>query len=333
MAETALGRCGPARWQFGLALVLMVKRRFHCVASIPDDLASELLHRYGLSGRADEVASGLSASTLWRLDSSPPVMVRVSEHWPPLDQVQRSCAVAASFAPVVAQVPAPLVALDGATAFLWHERPVAVWPFIDGHRLDRNDPRQRGLAARLLANLHRAALLFDGPSDDPSVETYAMRPTGSNPVGVPVDLELDNWLRGWRDHLPYDEPNGWMHGDFFHGNILCCSSNSVAGLIDWDDVQHGPLVTELASATWEFTCAADRDTLAVDNARDFLTTYVQAGGPVQPCQDIVSLIRVRLRSSIAFFRELQAHGHELDLANEQASIAAFASLRHLALNL
>jgi hypothetical protein len=124
-----------------------------------------------------------------------------------------------------------------------------------------------------------------------------------------------------------------MHGDFFHGNILCGSSNRVAGLIDWDDAQHGPLITELASATWEFACAPDRDTLAIASARDFLTTYAQAGGPVQPCQDIVPLIRVRLRSSITFFRGLQARGHELNLDNEQASIAAFTALRHLTLDL
>lgn len=268
-----------------------------------------------------------------RLESSPPVMVRVSEHWPPLDQVQRSCAVAGSFAGVVAQVPAPLVALDGAAAFLWHGHPVAVWPFIDGCRLDRDDPPQRRLAAQLLAKLHRAALNFDGPSADASVETYATTPMGSNPSGVPVDPELDNWIRSWRDRRRNDEPHGWMHGDFFHGNILCRGGNSVAGLIDWDDAQHGPMITELASATWEFACAPGRDTLAIDNARDFLTTYALAGGPVRPCQDIVPLIRVRLRSSIAFFRRLQAHGHELDHDNERASVAAFTSLRHLTLNL
>jgi Ser/Thr protein kinase RdoA (MazF antagonist) len=258
-------------------------------------------------------------------------MVRVSEQWPPFDQVHRSCAVAASFARVLTQVPAPLVALDGNATFLWHGQPVVVWPFIDGYRVERDDPTQRRLAAQLLAKLHRAALHIDHPGADSSDETYATRPTGSNPSGVPADPELDDWIGRWRDHRRIEEPLGWMHGDFFPGNILCSSGNEVGGLVDWDDAQHGPLITELASATWEFACTADRDTLAIDDARDFLIGYAQAGGPVQPCQNIVPLIRVRLRSSIAFFRRLQALGRQVDFDNERASIAAFTALRHLTL--
>lgn len=325
---------GPPRIPQGVRpwTIRTAKRRFPYVVDIPDDLAAELRHRYGLSGRTRDVASGLSASTMWRLDSAPPVMVRVSEHWPPLDQVQRSCAVAASFARVMTQVPAPLVGLDGAPAFLWHERPVAVWPFIDGHLLDRDDPAQRRLAARLLADLHRAALNVDGPSPDPTVATYATRPPEPTPEGVPADPELDDWLHNWRNRSRIRELHGWMHGDYFHGNIIC-GGNAVAGLIDWDDAQHGPLITELAAATWEFACTPARDTLAIEDVRDFLTTYARAGGPVRPCQDIIPLIRVRLRGSISFFRRLQAHGHILDIANERAGIAAFTSLRHLSLDL
>src|SRR5579875_1645951 len=109
------------------------------MGEIPNDLAAELHSRYGLSGAADSVASGLSASKMWRLNSTPPVIVRVSEHWPPLDQVQRSCAVAANFARAITPVSPPLVALDGSATFLWHDSPVVVWPFIDGNPLDRHD--------------------------------------------------------------------------------------------------------------------------------------------------------------------------------------------------
>lgn len=322
---------GPCGWVISLGLIRPLKRRFHRVTGIPGDLASELHHRYRLSGGADRVASGLSASAMWRVDSSPPVMVRVSEQWPPFDQVQRSCAVAASFARVLPQVPAPLAARDGTATFLWHGHPVVVWPLIDGYRQDRNDPTQRRLAAQLLAELHRAALHSGHPNTDASDETYATRPTGPGPSGVPADPELDDWIGRWRDQRRIDEPRGWMHGDFFPRNILCSSSYEVAGLVDWDDAQHGPLITELASTTWEFACTADRDTLAIDSARDFLNSYAQAGGPVQPGQDIVPLIRVRLRSSITFFRRLQAHGHHVNPDNERASIAAFTALRHLTL--
>lgn len=310
-----------------------VEGSFPYVVGIPDDLAAELRHRYGLSGRADQVAAGLSGSTMWRLDSSPPVLVRVSQQWPPLDGVQRSCAVAGSFARVVPQVPVPLIAGSGDTVFRWRESPVVLWPFIEGHPLDRNDPTHRRLAARLLANLHRAALDLDGPSTDQSAATYATGPTRSYPSVVPEDPDLDDWLRRWRDRHQGDEPYGWMHGDFFHGNILCRRENTVVGIIDWDDVQHGPLITELASAIWEFACAPGHDTLAIDHAQDFLTAYVQAGGPVRPSQDIVPLIRERLRGSIKFFRWMQDHGHELNHDNERATLAAFTSLRQLTLNL
>lgn len=265
---------------------------------------------------------------MWRLDSAPPVMVRVSKQWPPLDQVQRSCAVATSFADVVPLVPKPLTTCDGATALLWRENPVVVWPFVAGHPLDRNDRAQRRLAAQLLAELHRAALNLNGPAPDPSAGTYATRPTGPNPPGVPADPELDDWLRRWQERAV--EPRGWMHGDFFHGNIVCSNGN-IAGLIDWDDAQYGPLITELAAATWEFACTSDRDNLAIDSARDFLAGYARAGGPVRVSQDLVPLIRLRLRSSIAFFRRLHSYGHELDLDGERARIAAFTELRRITL--
>lgn len=297
------------------------------MADIPGDLAGELDRLYGLRGRAHEIAPGLSASTMWRVDSVPPVMVRISERWPPPDQVRRSCAVATAFARVIPQVPTPLSAFDGTTVSLWRESPVVVWPFIDGHCLNPDDRAQRLLAAQLLAELHCAALNVDGPGPDPSASTYATRSADPNPAGVPADPELDEWRHRWRQNRRQQAPHGWMHGNFFHGNILCRNGN-VTGLIDWDDAQYGPLITELASATWEFACTPERDNLAPGSAHEFLNAYARAGGPVHITQDIVPLIRLRLRSSVAFFRRLQTYGHVLDQANERASIAAFTALRH-----
>lgn len=209
---------------------------------------------------------------------------------------------------------------------------MVLWPFIDGHALDRNDPTQLRLAARLLATLHRTARVLTAPGPDPSATTYATRPAGPYSSVVPPDPDLDDWLCNWQDHRQADEPHGWMHGDFFDGNILCERQNTITGLIDWDDAQHGPLITELASALWEFACTPGRDTLTPERVQNFLTTYVHAGGPVRPSHDIIPLVRERLRNAITFFRRLQAHGHKLDHDNEQAMIAAFTSLRHMTIS-
>ncbi|WP_141858501.1 hypothetical protein [Kribbella jejuensis] len=68
-----------------------------------------------------------------------------------LPEQQWSYSVAAEFAGKVPEVIAPLVASDGEAAFVWHGRPITVWPFVMGASLDRRNSVELRRAAHLLA--------------------------------------------------------------------------------------------------------------------------------------------------------------------------------------
>jgi Ser/Thr protein kinase RdoA (MazF antagonist) len=294
----------------------------------PEELLATVRDRYGVVAEASEARPlvGGTASKVWRLASAPPVVVRLSPYLP-LKDLQRTCGVAGEFSRRVREATEPVAGSDGELAFLWDGQPVTVWPFVDGRPLDRLDLVLLQRAARLLARLHEAALarpgLGDGRPPDRD-ETEARR--------ILPDDELDEWLRSWHDTWASDEQVGWMHGDFFPGNILC-RQGEIVGLVDWDEAHWGPLVTELAWSVWEFGRSPTGDTLLPDRALEFLAAYRRAGGPVQPSNSLIPLIRDRLRRGVAFWRRVQADGYQLDLAEDQARVAAFESLRHLRLPL
>lgn len=291
--------------------------------TIPDGLLSAVRGRYGIDGRSEPMAPGVSGSLLWRLDSTPPVLVRVARHYE-LEDLRRSCRVARAFSRVVPEAVPPLIALDGEVAFFWNGQPVTVWPFLDGRELDRHEPAQLRQAARLLARLHQSAAVYprvgDGqiPGSDNAEAAATLLP----------DRELDEWLRSWRV-IPADaEATGWMHGDFFWRNILW-RQGKIVGLIDWDDAWWGQLIIDLAWSVWEFGKSAAGDALLLDRATEFLTVYRQAGGPVQASKGLIPIIRERLRRDITFFRKIGAKGYQIDPVDEQAKYAAFESLGYL----
>lgn len=291
---------------------------------IPEELLLAVGDRYGVAAGGAEALLGGTASKVWRLDSVPRVVVRLSQYYQ-LEDLQRTCRVAGEFARAVPEAIRPLVGADGESAFLWNGRPITVWPFVDGLPLDRHDLAQLQQAAGLLARLHQAALVCPGLGDGQNPdrdETEAAR--------LLPDGELDEWLRSWRASYAADEPVGWMHRDFFPGNILCRHGN-VVGLVDWDEVEWGPLITELAWSVWEFGRSSTGDTLLVDRALEFLTAYRQAGGPVQPSSALIPLIRDRLRRGVAFWSRVRAEGHDVDPTDIQAMVSAFASLRRIRL--
>ncbi|TCC30858.1 hypothetical protein E0H92_37765 [Kribbella speibonae] len=288
--------------------------------AVPEALMAEVRDRYGVVAEHAEVIGGGTASKLWRLDSVPSVVVRLSRYYG-LPEQQWSCRVAAEFAGKVPEVIAPLVAGDGAAVFLWQGWPITVWPFVTGAPLDRQKPVERRRAARLLARLHASARVFPslGEGVPPEVED-------SEAERLFPDCELDQWLRWWAGHNG-DEPVGWMHRDFFPGNVLC-RDGRIVGVVDWDEVEWGPLINELAWSVWEFGKSPAGDALDLDHAQEFLTEYQQAGGPVRTSTALIPLIRARLRSGIAFWRRV----HAADPAEDQAMTTAFETLRHVRLD-
>lgn len=288
--------------------------------AVPEALLAEVRDRYGVVAEHAEAVGGGTASKLWRLDSEPPVAIRLSQYYR-LPEQQWSCRVAAEFAGKVPEVIAPLVASDGEAAFLWQGQPITVWPFVMGAPLDRRNPVELRRAARLLARLHNSARAFPSlgegvPPDRDDSEAERLFP----------DRELDRWLRSWPGQNG-DEPVGWMHRDFFPGNVLC-RDGRIVGLVDWDEVEWGLLINELAWSVWEFGKSPAGDSLDLDRALEFLSEYQRAGGPIRPSNGLIPLIRARLRGDIAFWRRV----HAADPVEDQAMVAAFAALRHVRLD-
>jgi Ser/Thr protein kinase RdoA (MazF antagonist) len=295
------------------------------MGAIPEGLLRAVDDRYGLRGRARPIASGVSGSSLWRLDSDPPVLVRRS-HYYELQHVIRTGGIADRLARTVPEAVSPIKGSDGDAAFLWDGLPVSVWPFVDGEELDRHDPEMIKHAGRLLARLHRAESVSPEaideriPGEDGAAAAAALLP----------DPELDEWLRSWSSTPTDAEPVGWMHGDFFWRNILC-RHGRIVGLIDWDDAWCGRLIIELAWSMWEFGKSPEGNALRRDRATEFLRSYRQAGGPAYSATDLIPIVRERLRRDIAFFRRVAAMGHPIDPVDEQAKFDAFASLAHVSL--
>lgn len=286
--------------------------------AIPEELLVEIRDRYGAVADSVEVIGGGTASKLWRLHSDPPVVVRLSRYYPLEDQ-RWSCLVAAEFAREIPETIAPLNASDGEAVFLWQGQPITVWPDVTGTPLDRQNPGERQQAARLLARLHKSARAFPalGQGQPPKRDDTAAQQ-------LLPDRELDEWLLSWQDGS--DEQVGWIHRDFFPGNVLC-RDGQIVGLVDWDEVEWSPLINELATAVWEFAKSDAGDALALAPAQEFLAEYERAGGPVRPSNDLIPLMRERIRRDIAFWRRVQA----ADAVEDWAKVEAFRKLRDVRL--
>lgn len=213
--------------------------------AIPEGLLSAASERYRVAPSSTAALSGGSASNVWRLDSVPPVVVRVSQYYQ-LKDLQRSCQVASAMSRMIPEAIAPLIGSDGEAAFLCDGLPVTVWSFVDGAPLDRQNLVQLRQAAGLLGRLHKAVLACPGLGDGQSPDR-----DDSAAVRLLPDGELDEWLRSWREGDAAREHVGWMHRDFFPDNILC-RQQEIVGLVDWDEVEWGPMITELAISVWEF---------------------------------------------------------------------------------
>ena len=165
-------------------------------------------------------------------------VIHVSAPWRPADELAWAHAVSIRAAGEVPEAIAPIV-VGAESSFVWNGRCVAVFPYVDGQPLDREDSERVKDAARLLARIH-AALLDWQPHVEPVV-------LGPSIVEDPLaDQELDAW---WSACLP-DVRRGVCHGDYYRRNILV-ADREIRGVIDWNGSHVGPLVREIAFAAWE----------------------------------------------------------------------------------
>lgn len=291
------------------------------------ELHDLVARHWSIRGTATPLLGAGDECLIWRLVGPLDAVVRVSPSWRSKQELTWAFSVANSFRRHVPEATVPLPAADGESVVMWGDRPVSVWLFIDGLQLDRDNHRQRGEAARLLASLHRAALVMGRLEPRPGPQ----RILHIAPLqGVLSDPHLDVQLDLWHSSLAENAPHGPLHGDFYRRNILCRSDRAI-GLVDWDDARLDYLETELAWAVWEFA-KSPMDEWSPDRAADFLRAYEDADGPVQGSRFLIALIRNHLRDEVRQAQLAQDRGDPIDKDYYESEVAAFWQLRgvHLA---
>ncbi len=291
------------------------------------ELCDLVAHHWSMHGKATPLLGGGDECVIWHLRGSLDAVVRVSPSWRSKGELRWAFTVANLLRRHVSEVIVPLRTGNGEPVVLWRDRPVSVWPFVDGFALDRDNPRQRQEAARLLASLHCTAL---------SIGPLAPRPPSRRTVhtasvdDILSDQRLDAQLHEWRTALAADRPRGPLHGDFYRRNLLC-RSDKIVGLLDWDDARDDYLETELAWSVWEFA-KTPVDEWSPDRAAGFLRTYVAEGGPVRPSRHLVPLIRAALRHEVREARACHIRGGPIDEEYHNREVAAFWQLRGVELS-
>ena len=211
-------------------------------------------------------------------------------------------ALLAQLAAFVAEVPAPLPALDGSTYFLDGESAVVVLPFLAAEPAEPTSDRLAVAAA--VARFHRAAAGVQLGPRPGSVRLAELREgmasgryfAAIGPTARPWPPELQarraeldaarDWLLAEVQTLAQRGlTTAPIHDDLFHGNVLM-RDGAVAAFVDWEEAKIDWVACDLANAMWEFCKAADEE---------FVHAYRDAGGTVPPAEDdtLIPLIRVR----------------------------------------
>lgn len=289
------------------------------------ELAAGIERRYDVRVVAPwQRLTGGEECTVWHLDTTRGRLVlRLSPTWRTLEELRWVHEITCFVATRVGEAVAPLVALDGTTLFLHEGWPAALFPFVPGERLDREDAKLRDGAARLLARLHHATMLWPRRRERPISASHAIR--DADPQILP-DAELDVWYA--THYKPRSFITAPIHGDYYRGNLLC-ADRRIVGVIDWDESRIASFIDEVAWSAWEFGKTASGDDVDDARARAFLAAYGEAGGPWRPDDiDLVApLIRWRLREEIARSRAAEARGESWDQDYREQELRAFERLR------
>jgi homoserine kinase type II len=147
--------------------------------------------------------------------------------------------------------PAPFTADNGERFALVAGTPIAVFPFASGDVPPAMTPDLAEQSAALLARMHTAATDW---TDDriPVTDRLSVLETAAA-----SDVELDG-AEGWREEnrrfldqrgealaLLADQPAGPLHHDLHRQNLLA-ENGRVTAVLDFDELNHGPLILDLA---------------------------------------------------------------------------------------
>ncbi len=275
-------------------------------------LCSAIASQYHLALHPVRQLSGGEESEVWlTISDDGPFVVRINPPRRSLAQLIWTHQLMLSLRPLLPTVIAPLRAIDGSTLFLYDEHPIALFPFVEGHHLDREQPSQRLAAAQILAHLHSAMQTVVAASHHITrhVVQVSHLPRIEDPHFL-KDPELDAWNVALMQQ-PASYTCGPIHGDYYRRNLLV-RDGKIAALLDWDDAHTDFLMQEVAWSAWEFCKASSRDNWHPERVRAYLQAYRDAGGP---CKEeeyaaLMPFIRWRLREEIRYHLAEEAAGQD-----------------------
>ena len=296
---------------------------------LPDALMAHIESAYAVRlGTASCITRGIE-SDAWRVETERgPVALLLYPAWRTFEELSWVHLLIVGVDRTVPEAVAPLAARDGATLFRHEDRLVALFPFVRGDILDRENPLLRVEAARLLARIHLAMLAIPDLGPRPASGLDApqawMRPPDPPEL---IDPNLDRTIEDLaaKDNLL----TGPIHGDYYRGNVFTRDRRIVA-VIDWTEARHDWLIKELAWCKWEFAKTRSSDDWHEDRARAYLDAYAAEGGPVPRDEyPLVTLfVRHRLREEIRLYHAALNRG--LDWWNKEyfeSEVRAFEVLR------
>ncbi len=256
------------------------------------------------AGDAGECLFGGEESAAFRVGAQ---VVRIGPAWRTTAELEWCHGIAMAAAQEIPEAVPPLPNNAGATVIRVAGRPVSVWPYLEGSRVDDDDACQWAEAAELLARLHQVL--------GSQRRRFGPRPAGGGTVttrAIERDSELDRWVRAFDAEARWTQP---IHGDFYAGNLLARSGHIVA-LLDWDEAILSRPERELAWVAWEFGHGLWADSL--DDVWKFVAAYKDAGGPADPPDDLTlrSLVRERLLGEM-YYVDQHHQGHDEDRSYRQ----------------
>lgn len=292
-------------------------------------LGAAISAQYALSFQLLRQLSGGEECEIWLARSEGDLcVVRISPRWRSLTQLGWVHALLLATRPLLPVVIAPLMATNGSTLFLHKGHPVALFPYVDGHFLDREDPAQRRAAAQLLAQLHRAMLTVSVPDTPPRRHLREAPPGPRMEDAAPLqDPELDAWHAALL-RQPVALTCGPIHGDYYRRNVLV-SGSVITAILDWDDAHPDFLMQEVAWSAWEFSKTTSGDDWHSERAHAFVQAYRAAGGPCtgEEYTMLLPFIRWRLREEVRYNLAAAAVGERWDPEYVDKEVRAFQQLR------
>src|SRR4029077_6723447 len=294
---------------------------------LPADFQVAVERAYGYRIVRSQPLNGGFEAAVYRVECEDRSRVlRIGQLWRRAEELQESYSFAAHAAQGMLEVPAPCQTLGGAFVTQHSNRPISLWPFIEGRSVDPTNEAECGAAALTLARLHRE--LASAPVSQRSARAQPRDPRldGTNSDELDDD-ELDQWLI---DHLVRPSALGAVHGDYWFNNLIF-DGDKIVGIVDWDDARTASLERELACAVWDFCSDPLRSVLDRHRAERFLEIYTFNEGPASVADRtfIVPFIRDYIRSEVrrALLMGGTVEGRSLD--NE---IRAFWDLREQSLS-